>query len=475
MNKCFALVTLLFFIYFINVVSAGQTIYLDPTNENGINKALESAKGSNEVITVHLNKGTYEISGPIYIYSNTIFTGDNAVIRVSAKSKQWFTGSTGIVSSKYPVENILIEGITFDGNCQNLPAKYASTPGHAHDCQKIIILKGYSNQFSKNITVKNCVFANAFSDAIYIGFAENVITSDNQISNCQHSSIYLMCVIDGQILNNDILGITSDCTRVENCRNVKVLYNTLHGYFGSDSNGAYEGGHNLVQVGNQGHSMGYGYDKPIQTENIEIAYNIFSGKCLNTILIDAAGKTPTVNLFIHDNDFVDMPEIENQGYSAENQPSIEETKQIFSNINDFLKIDYVLKYPDVLKDIGASATVIFNNVSYGPHSLIEVSGADLKLIKFEYEGNVTKYFVEKGIWVGDIQHVGSDLYIPGKFNRDDLKITVYSENGYQEVSDIEIIERKIVGASSISPDLFIFLTVLAVLGISITRNLRRIF
>ena len=151
------------------------------------------------------------------------------------------------------------------------------------------------------------------------------------------------------------------------------------------------------------------------------------------------------------------------------------SKDVFNSIDSILKIDYALSYPLVALDLGASSTVIFNNMSYAPHSLIEVSGEDLQLVKYEYRGDVVRHFIERDLWIGDLQHIGHDLYIPGQFEADALKITVYSEEGYQAVSDIQVIERKLSGAASINPDMFIFISILAVLGISISRNLRRIF
>lgn len=55
MKKLFVLLGL-FFISSIDVVSAGQTIYLDPTDEDGINDALETAKGASGTTTVILNQ-----------------------------------------------------------------------------------------------------------------------------------------------------------------------------------------------------------------------------------------------------------------------------------------------------------------------------------------------------------------------------------------------------------------------------------
>lgn len=403
--------------------------------------------------------------------------GNNAKILVSSNSNQWFVPPNGIITTREPVENIRIEGLVIDGNCHNLPSRYADTQGHEHDCEKLIILKGNSDKFSKNIIIRNCVFANAFSDAIYIIFAESVTVEGNQISNCQHSSIYLACVINGLIQENDIAGLTSDDARVENCRNVKVLYNHLYGYFGSKSNGAYQGGHNLVQVGDQGSSKGYGGSKrSIHTENVEIAYNTFSGKHLNTIWIDAAGKTPTTNLFIHDNEFVDIPEIERNGYSTENPPSIEETVEIFTTVKNLLKQDYSFQYLNIGQDLKASATVVYHNYSTAPYSIITVEGEEgIEVIRISYEGKTSRHFIDRDMWVGEFQRVGDGWYIPGEFDENQLKITVYSKNGFKTLSEEDIkVKNAVIGLASISIDLFNYIVVLAISGISITRSIRRI-
>ncbi|WP_048049152.1 glycosyl hydrolase family 28-related protein, partial [Methanosarcina mazei] len=100
--KCFpALCKVLIFIFLIDVASAGQTIHLEPTDENGINNALSKAKDSSVFLTVYLNDGVYEIEGPINIYSNTMLTGSpDAIIKVSSDSNQWFVGGTGIINHK---------------------------------------------------------------------------------------------------------------------------------------------------------------------------------------------------------------------------------------------------------------------------------------------------------------------------------------------------------------------------------------
>jgi len=467
---------LLFFIVCVNICE-GQTIYLDPTDEKGINDALKTADGGTEKTTVVLNAGVYEIDSPIIIYSNTHLIGEGATILVSEDSRQWFTPGNEIIHNTAPVENVVIENLTIDGNCHNLPAKYANSPGHKHDCEKLIRIKGYSSRYSENISIRNCKFANAFSDAVYIQYSKNVIVEGNMISNCQHSSIYFSCVIDGLVQENDIAGITSDDVRIENCKNIKVLFNLLHGYFGTKSNGAYQGGHNLIQVGDQGYSYGYGSPKPIHTENIEIANNTFSGRHRNSIWIDAAGKKPTTNLWIHDNEFVDMPEIEKDGYSASNPPTIEESEEVFSEIKSAIHWNYIFQYLKHEYDFDATADVVYHNYTDEPYALVSVDCEDaVKVVRLSYNGKSARHFIEKDMWIGEYKKFGDSWYIPGVFDVEKLKITVYSENGFETLpaEDIEVREAKI-GLAGVNPDLFTFIPVITVSGITIARNIRRVF
>jgi hypothetical protein len=147
--------------------------------------------------------------------------------------------------------------------------------------------------------------------------------------------------------------------------------------------------------------------------------------------------------------------------------------QVFTSIFDFLKNDYIFQYPAIQQDFEASAQVTYHNNSIQPHSLVEVQGEDLKVIKYEYAGKVAKHFIERDIWTGEVSHVGDELYISGNFQAGELQITVYGDTGFQKVENIEVNEAKLASAG-INPDLFIFLAVLAVLGITTLRNLRRI-
>lgn len=490
--KCFpALCNVLIFIFLIDVASAGQIIYLEPTDENGINNALSKAGDSSGFLTVYLNAGVYEIKGPINVYSNTLLTGSpDAIIKVSSDSNQWFVGGTGIINHKsYPLKNVEICGFQIDGNLENFPESYAHYKGE-HDAERLIYLRGSKTSFMENISIHDMKLYNSFSDGIQIAYANTVTVSDNFVSNCQHSGIFFISVTEGVVQGNDVAGITSDCVRLDNCVRTVVTENVLYSYTGDDRNGQAPNGENGLQIADEGFSKGGGGNKPLHTTDIEVYNNVFANTGWHGVWLDSTGKGYD-NVYIHDNTFLNGKEFTNPGkpvtgisrinpfadgeISYSNPPSTEMSKDVFNSIDSILKIDYTLSYPLVALDLGASSTVIFNNMSYDPHSLIEVSGEDLQLVKYEYRGDVVRHFIDRDLWIGDLQHIGQDLYIPGQFEADALKITVYSEEGYQAVSDIQVVERKLSGAASINPDMFIFISILAVLGFSISRNLRRIY
>lgn len=246
---------LLLILYLVELAQAGGQTTLSPdgshSNQNQINEALERGD-------VYLKAGVYEVDGPIYIGSNRVLTGDsNAIIRVWSGSSQWFVGLKGVISCRGVVQDIEISNIQIDGNIGNLPSSYAnSRSDRSHDCQKLIILHGYSNQFASNITIQNMKLYNSFSDGVYILFADGVAVSNNFISNTQHEGFYLSCVNYGLVYGNKIAGICSDCGRLDNCQNCKVTGNYFFSYNG-ESYGQYKGGQAGLQIANSGSSKGY--------------------------------------------------------------------------------------------------------------------------------------------------------------------------------------------------------------------------
>ncbi|MFA6727525.1 MAG: right-handed parallel beta-helix repeat-containing protein [Prevotella sp.] len=330
----------LVFLYAVQLVQAGEQTTLSPdsghSNQVQINEALENGN-------VYLNAGVYEVDGPIYIGSDRVLTGDkNAIIRVWSGSSKYFVGLKGVISCRGVVQNVEISNIQLDGNIGNLPSGYANSRSDTdHDCQKMIILHGYSNQFAKNIKIHDLKLYNSFSDGCYILFAESVQVYNNFISNCQHEGFYLSCVNQGLIYNNKIAGICSDAGRLDNCQYCKVYDNYFFSYNG-ESYGQYKGGQAGLQIANAGSSHGYdASNKPQKTDNIEVYNNIFADPGRQAIWLHNYDG----NVFVHDNSFINADVLETMGIpigdiSYENQPSVELSEEVFSSIFDILDMEF---------------------------------------------------------------------------------------------------------------------------------------
>lgn len=333
-----ALPAILFCFLFSGLAQA-QTISINPTDQNGINQAISQAQPGD---TVFLNAGVYEVTGTINVHSNLILTGSqDAIIRVSSSSSQFFTGSVGIISCNEPVDNVQISGFQIDGNCPNLPRSFANTEGHDHDCERGILLKGDSGRFCNNITISQMKIYDCFSDGIYIAWANNVYISKIEASNNQHETCCYLCeVMDAEVEGCHVAGITSDCIRVENSQRVKVHDNLLYSYSGDHNNGAYEHGENGIQAGNQGYSHGYGSPKPDSIKDIEIFNNTFANNGLQAILLDSMALAESTNIFIHDNKFLGSDELKTLGLPVElangSYPTLQQSEQVFNSILDIM-------------------------------------------------------------------------------------------------------------------------------------------
>jgi len=337
---------LLLFIYLSQNGLAGEQIVLSPqgghSNQKQINEAIKQAATSASGVSVFLTAGIYEVDNTIIMRSNVRLLGDpDAIIRVSSTSSQWFTGRTGVISCKESLKNVEIAGFQIDGNIGNLPSKFAnSQPGREHDCEKLINIGGYSGDFANNIKIHDMKLYNAFSDGIYIIYADGVACYDNKISNCQHEGIYFSVVRNGYINNNKIAGITSDCARLDNCDTCLVEHNLFFSY-GGESYGAYKHGENGLQIGDAGSSKGYNAAKKgYPTRNIEVRFNTFADPGLKAIWLHGGE-----NVYIHDNEFVDAAFLETMGVpigdiSIDNQPTLEMTEKVFDSIFDILEVEF---------------------------------------------------------------------------------------------------------------------------------------
>ncbi len=336
---------LLLILYSAELAQAGEQITLSPdgshSNQNQINEALK--KGN-----VYLGPGVYEITGPIHVQRNTIFSGDsNAKILVSSDiSSPWFSPTVGVVNVLDPY-NIQITGFEIDGNCQNLNPDWANSPGHAHDQEQLIKIAGSSSNFGNNILIANMKLHNSFGDGIQARFIDGIICSDNTIINTQHECIYFKLCKNCKMLKNQMAVITSDGGRFDNCYNGEAEENIVWKYDGANNNGAYKGGANGFQVGDAGSSKGYdARTNLIHTENIEIHNNTIIDPGRESIVVDAAGQRPSTNVYLHNNIFVDTEEVKRMGISVSddisvnNPPSIEMSEKVFSSIFDILGVEF---------------------------------------------------------------------------------------------------------------------------------------
>jgi len=337
---------LLLFIYLSQIGLAGEQIVLSPdgtnSNQNQINEAIKQAASQAEGITVFLTEGVYPVDNTIIMRSNVKLMGDpNAIVQVSSTSSQWFTGRTGVISCQESIKNVEIAGFQMDGNIKNLPSSFADSRSDTdHDCEKLIILGGYSNDFAENIKIHDMKLYNSFSDGIYIIYADGVSCYGNIISNCQHEGIYFSVVKNGHIHNNKIAGITSDCARLDNCQKCLIENNIFFSY-GGESYGAYKHGENGLQIADAGSSHGYNaVKKGHPTKDIEVRYNTFSDPGLKAIWYHGGE-----NVYIHDNEFVDASKLETMGVSIgdisiDNQPTLEMTEKVFDSIFDILEVEF---------------------------------------------------------------------------------------------------------------------------------------
>ena len=480
---------LLFLLFGVGVAGAlEQTVSSTGSNSDQtiINNALEAVSQSGGG-KVFLNAGTYTIDGAVYIGSNTILTGDpNAIIKVSSSSSQWFTGSTGIISCKESLKNVEICGFQVNGNLGALPASYANTPNHDKDCERCILIGGDSGNYAENVKIHDMKLYDSFSDGIYLKFAKNSAVYNNFISNTQHEGVFWSVVIDSEIYNNQIAGITSDCARLDNCVNCKVYANVLFSYDGTNTNGAFKGGENGLQVGDAGSSHGYDASKkPTTTTNIEITKNTFANNGLKAIML---GSNSDNNVYVHDNKFIGVAELETMGISVKgisytNPPTKEMSEKIFGSIFDILNRDFTLQYLNKETEINASVEITEYNNTYKPHSLVYVMGEELSSVKYEYGNQSTIHYfsINEGnqssttdLWEGDLPHKGNAVYLQGTLDKSKLKVIGFNPSGYDTISKYNVIEEKDNSTLVFNPKLWAFLGTLTILGISIYRNLRRV-
>ena len=472
----------LFFVCCVGVAGALE-ITVSSTGANNdqtvINQALEAVKNAGGG-KVYLNSGVYKVDNTVIIWSNTVLTGaPDAEIKVSETSSRWYINDVGIISCKEPVQNVEIHGFTINGNLGAFPPEYANSHSpHKKDCMRCIILHGSSSEYGNNIRIHHMNLIDSFSDGIYAYYLTNVSVYNNFISNTQHEGVFFSVVINGEISNNQIAGVTSDCARLDNSINCRIFDNIFFSYDGTNLNGAYPHGENGLQIGNAGSSHGYNAaNKPTKTANIEVFNNTFANNGLKAILLGAGSEN---NVYVHDNKFIGVSELEQLGISVKGLiPTKETSERIFASIFDILDKIFTFQYPDKVTDLNASAEVIEYNNTYNPHSLVYVTGEGLTGVRYEYGNKSTTHYLSingesSDIWEGELQHTGNAVYLDGALNANSLKITGFNPSGYNTISKVNITEENDESTLIFNPKLWGFMGTLAILGISIYRNARRV-
>lgn len=309
-----SLVIILFMLCLLTNICTAKTVTVSPTgysDEDVINQAIQTAylAGEKDAI-VQLNPGIYNIDGKIILTSKITIEGPKeAVIQVSKSSTQWFVKRVGIFSPAGILENVKLSGFTIDGNCENLPIRYANYEG-IHDAGRSINLIMETGKFGKHIELCGLTIQDCYSDGIHLVYWEDVKIHDNYIRNTQHEGVFLVDCKDVVVYNNYVEGITSDAVRFDNCVRVKAYNNYITSYFGNNNHGAYEGGINGFQIGDEGVTQGSGSPKPDSTDNIEIYNNVIENVGLAGILLGTTGQSDNERVYIHHNT------IKNCGYGA---------------------------------------------------------------------------------------------------------------------------------------------------------------
>lgn len=394
------LILFLFLLLLLSGTASAETVkgYDGNSDQVQINEALK--KGGD----VTLENRVYDITGPINIPSDTTLKGGpDTVLRVSCPNGRWFSPTVGVINCYDPF-NVKISGFEIDGNCQNLPSGWANSPGHAHDQEQLIKIIGSSGNFGKNVEISKMFLHNSFGDGIQARFIDGIICSENEIINTQHESIYYSACKNCKMIDNRMSVITSDGGRFDNCVDGEAAGNYIWKYNGTNNNGASKGGANAFQVGDAGVSKGYdGRKSTIHSTDIELHNNTIIDPGRAAFLIDAAGQTPSTNLYIHDNIVVGAEDLETMGipvddYSYENPPTQEQSEEVFDSIYKLLGIENIEfvdtgkteQTPDDIKyeveesssgRITGGIKLFFKDVAY-KNGVAYISGEDDIMVKY---------------------------------------------------------------------------------------------
>ena len=190
----------------------GKEIDIRQLGAKGDNSTDDSSvlqEAINKYDHININDGTYIINDIIELRDNIIIKGNGTL---KLKNNITLSSDLGNIFLLEDVSNVIIDGITFDGNKSNI----TSTSENYH--KAILIVNG------ENITLNNCTFKNFYHQSVQVASVrtgpadENLPGISNLImNNC--SSNYTLC----------LLQITNSISNNINITNCKALNNGEHG------------------------------------------------------------------------------------------------------------------------------------------------------------------------------------------------------------------------------------------------------
>ena len=166
----------------------------------------ESINKYNHII---INNGTYIINDIIELRDDVIIKGNGTL---KLKNNITLSSDLGNVFLLEDVSNIIIDGITFDGNKSNI----ISTSQNYH--KAIFIVNG------ENITLNNCTFKNFYHQSVQVASVRIGAADENLpgISNLLMNN----CVSDYTLC---LLQVTDSISNYINIQNCKALHSGEHG------------------------------------------------------------------------------------------------------------------------------------------------------------------------------------------------------------------------------------------------------
>lgn len=174
--------------------------------------------------TVHLNPGTYVISGKILIPSNTILEGTKGSIIKLIDNANWPKDQHGgmIQGKSSGVNNVRITGFEIDGNRSNNTV----SNGMETACGKYFYTMIDFTDAS-NIEVDHMYLHDNWNDILKISHVTNASFHDNTVRNPGHDIVYATYCNNVKCYNNYVLIYCNSAFRSYSSKNMQVYDNVI--------------------------------------------------------------------------------------------------------------------------------------------------------------------------------------------------------------------------------------------------------